>query len=55
MTRRLAFLSTLRSFEPAARLLKAAEVLQLTKGTLSQAIRHLEDHLGLPPKLVRLP
>lgn len=44
-------LSTLRSFEAAARLLsfsKAADELHVTHGAVSRAIRHLEDHLGVP-------
>jgi LysR family glycine cleavage system transcriptional activator len=51
MARRLPPLNTLRSFESAARLLsfsKAAEELHVTHGAVSRAIRHLEDHLGLP-------
>ena len=50
MARRLPPLSTLRSFESAARLLsfsKAAEELHVTHGAVSRSIRHLEDHLGL--------
>jgi LysR family glycine cleavage system transcriptional activator len=49
--RRLPPLSTLRSFEAAARLLsfsKAAEEIHVTHGAVSRAIRHLEDHLGIP-------
>jgi LysR family glycine cleavage system transcriptional activator len=48
--RRLPPLSTLRSFEAAARLLsfsKAADELHVTHGAVSRAIRHLEDHLGV--------
>jgi LysR family glycine cleavage system transcriptional activator len=48
--RRLPPLSTLRSFEAAARLLsfsKAADELHVTHGAVSRAIRHLEDHLGI--------
>ncbi len=43
-------LTTLRSFEAAARLLsfsKAADELHVTHGAVSRAIRHLEDHLGI--------
>jgi LysR family transcriptional regulator, glycine cleavage system transcriptional activator len=49
--RQLPPLSTLRSFEAAARLLsfsKAADELFVTHGAVSRAIRHLEDHLGVP-------
>ncbi len=49
--RKLPPLSTLRSFEAAARLLsfsKAADELFVTHGAVSRAIRHLEDHLGQP-------
>jgi LysR family glycine cleavage system transcriptional activator len=49
--RKLPPLTTLRSFEAAARLLsfsKAAEELNVTHGAVSRAIRHLEDDLGLP-------
>jgi LysR family transcriptional regulator, glycine cleavage system transcriptional activator len=49
--RKLPPLSTLRSFEAAARLLsfsKAADELFVTHGAVSRAIRHLEDHLGAP-------
>jgi LysR family transcriptional regulator, glycine cleavage system transcriptional activator len=48
--RKLPPLSTLRSFEAAARLLsfsKAADELFVTHGAVSRAIRHLEDHLGV--------
>jgi LysR family glycine cleavage system transcriptional activator len=48
--RRLPPLSTLRSFEAAARLLsfsKAADELHVTHGAVSRAIKHLEDHLGI--------
>jgi LysR family transcriptional regulator, glycine cleavage system transcriptional activator len=48
--RKLPPLSTLRSFEAAARLLsfsKAAEELYVTHGAVSRAIKHLEDHLGV--------
>jgi LysR family glycine cleavage system transcriptional activator len=50
MARHLPPLSTLRSFEAAARLLsfsKAAEELHVTHGAVSRAIRHLEEHLGV--------
>jgi LysR family glycine cleavage system transcriptional activator len=50
MVRHLPPLSTLRSFEAAARNLsfsKAAEELHVTHGAVSRAIRHLEDHLGV--------
>jgi LysR family glycine cleavage system transcriptional activator len=46
--RQLPPLTTLRSFEAAARLLsfsKAADELHVTHGAVSRAIRHLEDHL----------
>jgi LysR family transcriptional regulator, glycine cleavage system transcriptional activator len=49
--RQLPPLSTLRSFEAAARLLsfsKAADELFVTHGAVSRAIKHLEDHLGIP-------
>lgn len=49
MALRLPPLSTLRSFECAARLLsfsKAAEELHVTHGAVSRAIRQLEDFLG---------
>jgi LysR family glycine cleavage system transcriptional activator len=49
MARRLPPLSTLPSFEAAARHLsfsKAAEELHVTHGAVSRAIRHLEDQLG---------
>jgi LysR family glycine cleavage system transcriptional activator len=49
--RQLPPLSTLRSFEAAARLLsfsKAADELFVTHGAVSRAIRHLEDYLGVP-------
>lgn len=49
MTRKLPPLTTLRSFEAAARLLsfsKAAGELNVTHGAISRAIRHLEDDLG---------
>jgi LysR family transcriptional regulator, glycine cleavage system transcriptional activator len=49
--RKLPPLSTLRSFEAAARLSsfsKAADELFVTHGAVSRAIRHLEDHLGAP-------
>lgn len=48
--RRLAPLSTLPSFEAAARHLsfsRAAEELHLTHGAVSRAVRNLEDHLGV--------
>jgi LysR family transcriptional regulator, glycine cleavage system transcriptional activator len=47
---RLPPLSTLRSFEAAARLLsfsRAAEELHVTHGAVSRAIQNLEDHLGV--------
>ena len=47
---RLPPLSTLRSFEAAARHLsfsKAADELHVTHGAVSRAIQNLEDHLGL--------
>jgi LysR family glycine cleavage system transcriptional activator len=50
MARRLPPLSTLPSFEAAARHLsfsKAADELHVTHGAVSRAIRHLEDHLGV--------
>jgi LysR family glycine cleavage system transcriptional activator len=50
MIRRLPPMTTLRSFEAAARLLsfsKAAEELHVTHGAVSRAVRHLEDHLGV--------
>lgn len=50
MVRHLPPLSTLRSFEAAARNLsfsKAAEELHVTHGAVSRAIRHLEEHLGV--------
>jgi LysR family transcriptional regulator, glycine cleavage system transcriptional activator len=49
--RHLPPLSTLRSFEAAARLLsfsKAADELHVTHGAVSRAIRNLEDHLAVP-------
>jgi LysR family glycine cleavage system transcriptional activator len=49
--RKLPPLTTLRSFEAAARLLsfsRAADELNVTHGAVSRAIRHLEDDLGLP-------
>jgi LysR family transcriptional regulator, glycine cleavage system transcriptional activator len=49
--RNLPPISTLRSFEAAARLLsfsKAADELYVTHGAVSRAIKHLEDHLGVP-------
>jgi LysR family transcriptional regulator, glycine cleavage system transcriptional activator len=49
--RQLPPLSTLRSFEAAARLLsfsKAADELFVTHGAVSRAIKHLEDYLGVP-------
>jgi LysR family glycine cleavage system transcriptional activator len=48
MSRQLPPLTTLRSFEAAARHLsfsKAADELHVTHGAVSRAIRHLEDHL----------
>jgi len=51
MPRRLPPLSTLPSFEAAARHLsfsKAADELHVTHGAVSRAIRHLEDHLRAP-------
>jgi LysR family glycine cleavage system transcriptional activator len=48
--RQLPPLTTLRSFEAAARLLsfsKAADELHVTHGAVSRAIRHLEDHLQI--------
>lgn len=48
MSRRLPPLSTLPSFEAAARHLsfsKAADELHVTHGAVSRAVRHLEDHL----------
>ena len=50
MIRDLPPLSTLRSFEAAARLAsfsKAAVELNVTHGAVSRAVRQLEDHLGL--------
>lgn len=50
MARRLPPLTTLPSFEAAARHLsfsKAAEELHVTHGAVSRAIRHLEDRLGV--------
>ncbi len=50
MSRRLPPLTTLRSFEAAARLLsfsKAAEELHVTHGAVSRAVRTLEDFLRL--------
>lgn len=50
MTRRLPPLSTLRSFEAAARLAsfsQAGEELHVTHGAISRAVRTLEDDLGL--------
>ena len=49
MIRNLPPLTTLRSFEAAARLAsfsKAAEELNVTHGAVSRAVRQLEDHLG---------
>ena len=51
MPRRLPPLSTLPSFEAAARHLsfsKAADELHVTHGAVSRAVRHLEDHLRAP-------
>ena len=51
MPRRLPPLSTLPSFEAAARHLsfsKAADELHVTHGAVSRAVRHLEDHLRSP-------
>ena len=51
MARRLPPLTTLASFEAAARHLsfsKAADELHVTHGAVSRAVRHLEDHLGVP-------
>jgi len=51
LSRRLPPLSTLPSFEAAARHLsfsKAADELHVTHGAVSRAIRHLEDHLRTP-------
>ena len=50
MSRQLPPLTTLRSFEAAARHLsfsKAADELHVTHGAVSRAIRHLEDHLRI--------
>ncbi len=50
MSRQLPPLTTVRSFEAAARLLsfsKAADELYLTHGAVSRAVRHLEDHVGV--------
>jgi LysR family glycine cleavage system transcriptional activator len=50
MSRQLPPLTTVRSFEAAARLLsfsKAADELHVTHGAVSRAVRHLEDHLGV--------
>jgi LysR family transcriptional regulator, glycine cleavage system transcriptional activator len=50
MASRLPPMTTLRSFEAAARLLsfsKAADELYVTHGAVSRAVRHLEDHLGV--------
>jgi LysR family transcriptional regulator, glycine cleavage system transcriptional activator len=50
MSRQLPPLTTLRSFEAAARLLsfsKAADELHVTHGAVSRAVRHLEDHVGV--------
>jgi LysR family glycine cleavage system transcriptional activator len=50
MIRSLPPLTTLRSFEAAARLAsfsKAGEELNVTHGAVSRAIRQLEDHLGI--------
>lgn len=50
MIRNLPPLTTLRSFEAAARLAsfsKAADELNVTHGAVSRAVRQLEDHLGL--------
>lgn len=50
MARRLPPLSTLPSFEAAARHLsfsKAADELHVTHGAVSRAVRHLEEHLGV--------
>ena len=51
MPRRLPPLSTLPSFEAAARHLsfsKAADELHVTHGAVSRAVRHLEEHLRSP-------
>src|SRR5262245_46577427 len=51
MARRLPPLTTLQSFEAAARHLsfsKAGDELHVTHGAVSRAVRHLEDHLGVP-------
>jgi LysR family glycine cleavage system transcriptional activator len=51
MRRRLPPLNALPSFEAAARHLsfsRAAEELRVTHGAVSRAVRHLEDHLGVP-------
>lgn len=51
MARRLPPLNALPSFESAARHLsfsKAANELHVTHGAVSRAVRHLEDHLGVP-------
>ena len=50
MSRQLPPLTTVRSFEAAARLLsfsKAADELHVTHGAVSRAVRHLEDHVGV--------
>jgi len=50
MSRDLPPLTTLRSFESAARLLsfsKAADELHVTHGAVSRAVRHLEDFVGM--------
>ena len=50
MSRQLPPMTTLRSFEAAARLLsfsKAADELYVTHGAVSRAVRHLEDHVGI--------
>jgi LysR family glycine cleavage system transcriptional activator len=50
MSRNLPPLTTLRSFESAARLLsfsKAADELHVTHGAVSRAVRHLEDFVGM--------
>jgi LysR family glycine cleavage system transcriptional activator len=50
-TRRVPPFGTLRAFEAAARLLSfkdAAQELHVTPSAISQQIRLLEDHLGVP-------